>query len=110
MTRSGSPFSQYRIDRVQVMVQLAFAHRPGLAVEFDDQAILPGAQHRAVAFDMLQGQIVDGFQFQRMPVQPLHFDVFVIGNFEVFQDLMQATTKPKAAHRVQSHAKHQHRA
>ena len=59
---------------------------------------------------MLQRQIVDGFQFQGVPVQPLDFDVFVIGNFEVFQDLMQATTKPKAAHRVQPHAKYQHRA
>ena len=82
------------------MVQLAFAHRLGLIVEFDNQAILPGAQHRAVAFDMLQGQVVDCFQLQCVPVQSLHFDELIIGDLEVFKDLMQTATKPKAAHRI----------
>jgi hypothetical protein len=47
----------------------------------DDQAALPGAEHRAVALDMLQGQVVDRLQFQRVPVQALHLDEFFVGDF-----------------------------
>lgn len=45
-------FQQYRIDRIQLMVHLAFAHRQDLAVIFDNHTILPGAQYRSVAYDI----------------------------------------------------------
>ncbi len=58
---------------------------------------MPGAEYWTVAMNMLQSQVVDGFELHRIPVQPLDFDVFFIGDIKIFEDLMQSAANTQAA-------------
>jgi hypothetical protein len=65
------------------MVNLRVSDSTGLALVQHDELALPRSQHRALAGDMLQRQVVDGLELRGELLGPGLLDEGILGHLEV---------------------------
>ena len=79
------PLDQPGFERIEIVVGRTRPHRPQRPVPFHDQAVLPDAHNRELAGHRLQGEVIGGGQFQRVPVRARLALVLLAGDVEVAQ-------------------------
>ena len=94
-------FDEPGLQRIQVVVGRTRPHRPQRPVPLHDQAVLPDPDHREFPGNRLQGQMVGGGQFQRVPMGPRHPLVLLPRDVEVLEQGLQAIPKAEVTERIE---------